>query len=624
MCGIAGAVSARPVDHRVVGRMRDQLAHRGPDHAGLWQTDDLRACLGHRRLAVLDLSPDANQPLHSAGGRFVVTLNGEIYNHALLRRELSAHGARFRTRSDTEVLVEAFARWGEGCLERLAGMFAFAIWDRVERRLFCARDRAGEKPFHYATVGDTFLFASELKALLEWPGLRREVSQPAVIDFLRLGFVPDPKSIWEGCHKLAPGHCLWVTLEDRGPIVGAPTCWWDMAFEPDRGVEDWGPEIRDTLARAAADMALADVPIGTFLSGGVDSSSITAALGRTGRRVRTFTIGFDEDGYDERPWARQVAERYGTDHTERVVAPTDVAPVLDRLHWHYDEPFNDHSYLPTYYVSREARQAVTVALSGDGGDEAFGGYRKYRRLATRTAVDPLVPSFVGSGVAQAAGALLPASSRTRTVLTQYGQTASSMLTGAMLPGLSAAALAEATRGPLRAALAHYDPEDGVAQLLQGAPPAEVGLVNAMRYLDMKLTLAGGILVKVDRASMAVALEVRPVYLHPDVLALAGRIPPERLATRAEAKKALKDAFRPWLSQALLHRPKAGFAMPLGPWLCGQLGGMSESRTGDDPLAEIIDPLFVDRLAHGHATGRMDATSALHSFMFLRQWLRRWL
>lgn len=623
MCGIVGALSARPVDGRIVQRMRDELVHRGPDHGGLWRSEDGRTCLGHRRLAILDLTAAANQPLVSRDGRFVVTHNGEIYNHVRLRRELQGLGSRFRTRSDTEVLLEAFARWGEGCLERLDGMFAFAIWDRLERRLFCARDRAGEKPLHYATVADGFVFASELKALLRWPAFRREIDHRAVIDFLRFGFIPDPKTIWQGCHKLPPGHALWVDLDERGPVASPPVRWWDMTFDPDRTTDDWGPEIRETLSAAATDMALADVPVGTFLSGGVDSSSVVAALGHAERGVRTFTIGFADREYDERRWARCVAERYRTDHTERLVEPVDVAPVLDRLHWHYDEPFNDYSYLPTYYVCCEAREEVTVALSGDGGDEAFAGYGKYRRLALRTAVEPLIPAFVGSGMVHA-GALLPVAGRARALLTQYGQAAPALLTHTMLTGLPTGALADAARGPLRAALAHYDPETVVEGLMRDAPPDEVGLVNASRYLDLKLTLAGGILVKVDRASMAVSLEVRPVYLHPSVLALAGRIPPERLATRTEAKKALKDALRPWLPDALLYRPKAGFAMPLGSWLRGELRENGTARPAADPLAEIIDPRFVARLAGAHVAGRTDATSVLHSFMFLRQWLTRWL
>jgi asparagine synthase (glutamine-hydrolysing) len=625
MCGLVGVASGGAVDGSCVERMRDRLVHRGPDHGGIWRSEDGRVCMGLRRLKILDLSEDANQPFVSSDGRYVIVFNGEIYNHASLRRELVAAGAHFRTRSDTEVLVEAFARWGEHCLDRLVGMFAFAVWDRIDRRLFCARDRVGEKPFYYMLINDSFVFGSELKALLPWPGFRLELDYPALIDFLTFGFVPDPKSIWRDCKKLAPGHHMSVELGEAGPPrVGSPVRYWDMEFQPDRSVDDWGEAIRDTLESAAAEMAFADVPVGTFLSGGVDSSSVTAALSRRERSVRTFTIGFGERDYDERPFARAVAALYGTEHSERLVRPDDVRAVADRLYWHYDEPFNDYSYLPTYYVCREARRLVTVALTGDGGDEAFAGYRKYQRLALHEAVQPFVPRFAGRLMVRAADALFPARSRGYALLRQYGQDAMGTLAEALITGLPRRPLERAARGPLRAALADYSPEETVTELLAQAPPSEVGLVNSMRYLDFKLTLAGDILVKVDRASMATSLEARPVFLHPEVLSLAARIPPERLASPRQAKRALKAAVRPWLPDSLLDRPKAGFAMPLGTWLRTELTDLARRDDGPDPLDELIDPGFVERTARDHAHGRTDATPYLHSLLFLREWMRRWL
>ncbi len=357
MCGVVGVISARPVDREIVAKMRDRLIHRGPDSAGLWQSADDRVCLGHRRLVIVDPSPDANQPFVSGDGNFVAVFNGEIYNFRSLRRELERAGVSFRTRSDTEVLVEAYAAWGTECLDRLSGMFAFAIWDRARARLICARDRAGEKPLYYAVVDGSFIFASELKALLAWPRFRREIDYTSVADFLTLGYVPDPKSIWVGTSKLPPGHWLEVDLTSDGPAAKAPSEYWDLQFEPDRSTDDWGPLIRETLEQAAAEMSFADVPVGTFLSGGVDSSAVTAALTNSGSRVRTFTIGFEEEAYDERRWARQVAAQYGTEHTERIVTAEDAETVFrETILWHYDEPLADHSYLPTYYVCREARQ----------------------------------------------------------------------------------------------------------------------------------------------------------------------------------------------------------------------------------------------------------------------------
>ena len=267
MCGIVGAVSASPVDRELLASMRDRLTHRGPDAAGLWSTELDRVCLGHRRLSIIDPSPEADQPFASLDGLSAITLNGEIYNFRSLRSELELEGARFRTRSDTEVLLAAYERWGASCLERLSGMFAFAVWDGESKKLFCARDRAGEKPLYYTIAGDTFLFASELKALLLWPGLRRELDFQALGDFLTFGFIPDPKTVWEGMRKLPPAHVLEVELGESGPRVSEPTAYWDLEFEPDDSVEDWGPAIRTALEQAAGEMAYADVPVGTFLSG---------------------------------------------------------------------------------------------------------------------------------------------------------------------------------------------------------------------------------------------------------------------------------------------------------------------------------------------------------------------
>ncbi len=624
MCGIVGVLSPGPVSGAVVAAMRDTLAHRGPDHAGLWRSDDGRVCLGHRRLAVLDLTPEAHQPFVSHDGRFVVTLNGEIYNHAELRRELQAQGVVFRTRSDTEVLLEGFRRWRADALQRLSGMFAFAIWDATDHRLFCARDRSGEKPLYHASIDGHFVFGSELKALVAWPAFRRRLHYPALVDYLSLGFVPDPKTIWESCAKLPPAHCMWVDLPPGEPAtITPPLPYWDMEFDPDVRESDWTPRIQATLARAVAEMRTADVPVGVLLSGGVDSSGVTAALRHTGQPVTTVTVGFDEPAYDERRWARAVARRYGTDHRERVVRADDVPAVLEHLVWHYDEPFNDYSYVPTFCLCREARQGVTVALSGDGGDETFAGYRKYQRLALRADVDRLAPRRLFEAAAARANAWLPEHNPWRRTLTQYGLDAPAMLADMLRSGLSRAALAGVARGPLAATLREYDSVEVIRALLRRANPREIGLVNAMRYLDLKLTLAGDILVKVDRASMAVALEVRPVYLHREMLALAARIPPDRLADRRRAKKALKEALRPWLPTGLVDRRKMGFAMPLNQWVGGTLHRMLLDPPRSDAFATVVHPGALPAAIRAHASGRGDRTAVIHSLVFLDRWLARW-
>jgi asparagine synthase (glutamine-hydrolysing) len=624
MCGIVGALSSGPLDSQLVSHMRDRLEHRGPDHAGLWRSPDGSVCLGHRRLAILDPSPEANQPFVSRDGRFVITFNGEIYNFQALRGELSRRGVRFRTRSDTEVLLEAFRCWGERCPERLSGMFAFAIWDARERRLFCARDRAGEKPFYYAAVGHNFVFGSELKALTPWPGFCKGIHYPALIDYLWLGFIPDPKSIWEGCLKLAPGHFLWVELPPQGsPNVGPPRAYWDLEFDPDHSVTDWSERIRGNLRAAAKEMAFADVPVGTFLSGGVDSSSVTAALSKEGRSVRTFTVGFQEAGFDERPWAAEVSRLYGTAHTEKTVIADDVTAVMDKLLWHYDEPFNDYSYVPTFYVCREARKAITVALSGDGGDELFAGYSKYKRMALRERFSRIAPPSLVSPLLAGMSLLLPKTHRLHRKLAVYGKDVRGALLDTLTTAFPIDELRAAARGPLAETLKHFGPMDTVLPLLRKAPPEKVGVLNSMRYLDVKLTLAGDMLVKVDRASMAVALEVRPVYLHRDLMTLASRIPPGLLADRNQSKKLLKSALSPWLPDSILYRKKMGFAMPLQEWIGGELQSVFSAADRHNLVADWLDLPRLETLARMRAAENRGSALLAHSLFFLRRWLEQW-
>lgn len=627
MCGIFGVLGAQPVDRSAVIAARDSLAHRGPDGAGLWQSPDGRVALAHRRLAVIAPTEEGAQPMASTDHRFEITFNGEIYNYRALRAGLAAEGRRFRTASDTEVLIEACRRWGHEALDRLSGMFAFGLWDASRGRLLLARDRAGEKPLYYGFVGRDFVFASELKAIVAWPGFQRRVHPPAIVDFLTFGFVAEPRSIWEGCYKLPPAHWMEVELTIDGPrVVTEPRPYWDLEFAPERGNADWDEEIRATITRAADEMAVSDVPLGTFLSGGVDSSAVTAALSRSGHDVRSFTVGFQESRFDERPFAAQVAERYRTTHSADTVTTDDVAPVLEKLIWHYDEPFNDYSYLPTYYLCRSARKQITVALSGDGGDELFAGYRKYQRLAARAAAHRYVPRPLAPMAHRVSAALAPAGTlgRTRTVH-QYLAEPRAALGDMLTLGFGARTLRPIARGALREGLEGYTAADTVARHLEHAPPERVGMVDAMRYLDLKLTLAGGILVKVDRASMAVSLEVRPVFLHRDVMALAGRIPAAALASRTTAKHALKQALRPWLPDEVLFRPKQGFALPLGEWLRQGLElspRRSAVRRRQSPLAEWLDPQIVARLTREHADGT-DHTPRLHSLLLLERWIEQW-
>jgi asparagine synthase (glutamine-hydrolysing) len=623
MCGIVGAVSRAPIETKLIEQMRDRLLHRGPDHGGLWSSDDRCVSFGHRRLAIIDLSPEANQPFISHDGRFVITFNGEIYNFRALRQQLGQRGIRFRTNSDTEVLVEAFREWGDRSLDLLSGMFAFAIWDNKAHRLFCARDRVGEKPFYYANVDGNFIFASELKSILLWPGFRKEIDYTAVVDFLSFGFVAEPKSIWTQCRKLPAGHSMSVEVKpDRSLSISEPAPYWDMQFDPDHSVKNWTPQILETLEKASKEMSFADVAVGTFLSGGVDSSSVAAALSRAGCDVKTFTIGFDEQGFDERPYAREVAARYNTEHTERNVVAEDVTAEIEQLLWHYDEPFNDYSYLPTFQVCREARKTITVALSGDGGDEMFAGYRKYQRLGFRQQIDGVTPRFLSTFIARHAGMFRSESSRFRRTLFQYASAGPELMLDSLSLGMSVPALHRAARGELAETLKHYSPMNVIEPLLMRAPPEKVGFINSMRYLDLKLTLAGDILVKVDRASMAVALEVRPVYLHRDMIALAERIPSELLADRTHTKEVLKEALKAWLPESILYRRKQGFAMPLRDWINGNLRHLF-ANTKKSPVDDFLDPGLLESMTRAHAAGDVQTTSIIHSLFFLNRWIAKW-
>ncbi|MEO8523274.1 MAG: asparagine synthase (glutamine-hydrolyzing) [Caldimonas sp.] len=626
MCGIVGVLSRAPVDPAIVEKMRDELIHRGPDHAGRWRSPDGKVCLGHRRLAIIDLDERANQPMVSHDGRFVVSFNGEIYNFRKMRKSLEAAGVRFRTESDTEVLIEAYRSRGASALDELSGMFAFAIWDAAERRLFCARDRAGEKPFYYALCDGEFAFASELKGLLAWPAMRRRVDHESLIDFLTLGYVADPKSIWKDARKLAPAHSMTVEFDAGGSAVAsAPVRYWSLPFGA-RAAPVSGERIRAALLDAADEMAIADVPLGSFLSGGVDSSSVTAALSLSGHAVRSFTIGFDDPAYDERHWARQVAERYRTTHVERTVVPADMVSVLDRLNWHFDEPFSDYSSVPTFCLCREARPSITVALSGDGADEVFAGYRKYQRLARRAELAGVFPVGMASAIAALANRTLPEGNHWRRTLGQYGLAAPKMLADMLCVGFPLPLLRQVARGPLAEALRHYSSDLLVEQVLAEAPVADMGLVDAMRHLDFALTLPGDMLVKVDRASMAVSLEVRPLFLNRALMELAAAIPGSELASRNSAKTALKDAVRPWLPDALIDRRKQGFALPLPQWI-GEESAISAALFEGEPseaLAEILDLPRLSRIARDHVRGAGNFTGMLYASFTLDQWFKKWL
>ncbi|WP_425230164.1 XrtA/PEP-CTERM system amidotransferase [Sphingomonas sp.] len=633
MCGIAGLFhpgTPKPVEPQRVQRMIDALAHRGPDGEGVWTAPGVG--FGHRRLSIIDLA-GSPQPMHGTpngqvGERLTVLFNGCIYNYRELRRELSDW--RFHTDGDTEVLLAAWHRWGPAMLDRLDGMFAFAIHDADRRSLFLARDRFGVKPLHYAELSDgSVAFASELKGLLAHPLLRRTPDLSAVEDFLAWGYVPDDNCLVAGVKKLAAGYYLHL---ERGKPVPAPTCWWRLSFA-DRAtgsLRDLEAELLDRLRAAVRSRLVADVPLGAFLSGGVDSSAVVALMAEASpRAVNTCTIGFDERDHDERGYADLVAARFHTDHHARVVSPDDLA-LVDTLVHAFDEPFADPSALATYQVSALARETVTVALSGDGADEAFAGYRRQRFHYAEERARALMPSFLR----RAAGALggiypkadwAPRPLRAKTTLLALageGDEAYARAVGVTTPELRARLFsAEARR-----TLGGYRAEDAWIAAMRAAPK-DAGArepLDRAQWADLTRWLPGGMLTKVDRTSMAVGLEAREPLLDHRLVQFAATLPASRRIRGGQGKWLLKKTLEPFLPREIMYRPKMGFTTPVAAWFRGRLAdeaaALARSKTLDETGWFDLAPLAT--LAEDHRAGRADHGRTLWQFLMLENSLKR--
>ncbi len=641
MCGIAGLVSAGAVDPVLVEGMTLRLRHRGPDDAGLWRSADGRAVFGHRRLAIVDLSPAGHQPMTSADGALVLCYNGEIYNHTALRGELERAGQAppWRGHSDTETLLAAIAAWGiERTLVRAEGMFALALWDQARGHLILARDRFGEKPLYVGEIGGKIAFASELKALRGLPGFAGQIDGDALRHMLAVGHVGQGQSIWQGIGQVRPGS--WLRIAPGQKLdPAAQTRYYDYAAvvhagndEPLSDPQDALDQLEDALGGAIARQLAADVPVGVFLSGGIDSSLVTALATRaSSSRVKTYAIGFTDAAFDESPHARAVAAHLGTDHHELRVTAAEAQAVIPLLGGIYDEPFGDSSQIPTLIVSRFAREAVTVVLTGDAGDELFGGYNRHRALPALWRRAQMLPSPLGR-MAAGAGAMLP-------------------------PALWNAALGIGARGPrppflghkIRRALQRMAGAGSLEQLyalfmdewqgraspvpvahpfagpmLAGAawgaglpPPTRLMLADALGYM------VGDILTKVDRAAMAVSLETRVPFLDPTVAALAARIPLAMKFQAGGGKHILRRALYRHVPRELVDRPKAGFAIPVGAWLRGDLRDWAEDLLSPRALAEsgLLAPAPILARWTAHLAGREDATQALWSVLMFQAWQR---
>jgi len=627
MCGIAGvfrASSSEPIEGATIERMCDAMAHRGPDGAGVWtKAGEMHsAALGHRRLSIIDLA-GSPQPMHAANGRATIVFNGEIYNYRALRTELEAEGARFLTHGDTEVILAAWQRWGMDCLARLDGMFAFALYDHDRRALFLARDRFGVKPLFLAQLPDGSLaFASELKGLLAHGGLARKLSPVALDAFMTWGYVPDTHSILKGVTKLAAGHFL---LLEAGKGMPAQRQWWDIDFSgrSEASEAELAEALRDHLARAVRSRMEADVPLGAFLSGGVDSSSVVALMSEANDHpITTCSIGFDEASLDETAYAQRIADQYRTDHHAHTVAADEFGAV-DALAGMFDEPFADASALPTYRVCALARRHVTVALSGDGADEAFAGYRRQVFHAHEERVRAMIPAAVRAAVLGPAGRIWPQADWAPRPLR-----ARSTLLALAASGEEGYARALAiTPADARAAL--YSPgfanalsgaraEDELIALMRAAP-ARTGLDRA-QYADLKFWLPGDILTKVDRASMAVSLEAREPLLDHRLVEFAARLP-DRLRVRGGTGKALlKSAMEDHLPADILYRPKQGFVTPIAAWLRGPLAAEARAIAQHSALAQTgwFDTARLGALANEHIAGRRDHSRVLWQLIMLER------
>ncbi|MEL6486646.1 MAG: XrtA/PEP-CTERM system amidotransferase [Pseudomonadota bacterium] len=627
MCGVAGLFD--PQGKAVfaperVERMTNALIHRGPDGAGVWSSSGVG--LGHRRLSVIDLEGSA-QPMLSADGRAVIAFNGEIYNFKALREELASEGARFATRGDTEVILAAWQRWGVDCLERLDGMFAFALYDLDKRQLLLARDRFGVKPLFLALLPDgTLAFGSELKALLCEPSLSRQLDPQALDAYLTWGYVPDSHSILQGVRKLPAGHFM---LCEAGKPLPSPRRWWDISFD-DRASgseEALSEELVDLMRKAVQSRMVADVPLGAFLSGGVDSSSVVALMSEAASEpVKTCSIGFDVEALDETSYAERVARQYGTDQRARTVSPDDF-DALDQLAAMFDEPFADASALPTWRVCQLAREHVTVALSGDGADEAFAGYRRQVFHHHEERVRSRIPSALRAPVFGTLGRLWPKAQwaprrfRAKSTLLALSETGEEGYARGLSITTPAERAALYSDGFARS-LAGFRAEDELVALMRAAP-ARTGLDRA-QYADLTFWLPSDILTKVDRTSMATSLEAREPLLDHRLVEFAARLPDTQRVTGSTGKAILKRAMEPYLPRDILYRPKQGFVTPIAQWLRGPLADEARKVASSGVLARAgwFDAKAPSALADAHIAGLADNSRVLWQLLMLEKALDR--
>lgn len=601
--------------HDVVHRMNQTMIHRGPDDGGVFVGPGIG--LGHRRLSIIDLA-GGHQPMSNEDGTIWVLLNGEIYNYSELRAELLQGGHKFTTKSDTEAIVHLYEDHAEGCFARLRGMFSIAIWDSRKRKLVLARDRVGKKPLFYSANQKRILFGSELKALLAGDPLPREIDTQGLSDYFSFGYIPAPRTIYRSVRKVMPGHYVVASAEGI-----RESCYWDLSFSKveSRSMEEWGELLRAELKDATRVRLMSDVPLGAFLSGGIDSSSVVAMMsGLMDRPVTTCSIGFQEKKYNESEYAQQVSKLFGTQHHEELVAPNAIE-IVDKLAWHYDEPFADSSAIPTYYVSKIARSQVTVALGGDGGDESFAGYRRYKLDYYENRLRSFVPAPLRRGVFGPLGRHYPALAWAPRIF--RGKSTFQSLSRSPLEGYFNSVSyfrpddkARLFTSDFQNVLGGYDSIEVLRRYYDRADTDD--LLSKIQYVDIKTYLTDDILTKVDRASMAVSLEVRAPMLDHHFLELAARIPSSLKLNAGNGKYILKKALEPVLPGNILYRSKQGFAIPLDVWFRRELKDMAHEiilETEDG----LLNNRFLRKIWDQHQRGTYDRSALLWSTLMFRKW-----
>jgi len=634
MCGVCGIINRKgtPINEALLRRMTDSLAHRGPDDSGIYieNGDGISAGLGHRRLSIIDLSEAGRQPMANEDGTVWIAYNGEVYNFPEIRRELESRH-RFSSRTDTEVILHLYEEEGEDCLARLNGMFGLAIWDARRRLLILARDRMGKKPLYYALLDGEIIFASELKSLLLHPRIGREIDPDALVKYLAYEYVPSPHSIFQGIRKLPPGYLL--TYSDEGRVSARSFRDLDFGTGRDREairVEEAEEQIRALLFRAVERRLVSDVPLGVFLSGGIDSSAVLAMMLRLcdPKQVKTFSIGFREQSFDESGYSRRMARHFGTDHHEEILGPERMIEIFPEVAGFLDEPFADASIIPTYLLSKFTRRTVTVSLGGDGGDELFAGYPTFpaHRLARWYKRLPSVLQRLAGGVVDR----LPVSMEN----ISFDFKARQFLKGIPYPPeirnqvwLGAFSPPEIDRiltGDFRQAVSETDPYGNIRGYLNALSSDNLG--DRVAYLYMKCYLADDILTKVDRASMAVSLEVRAPFLDPDLVDFVNALPFGMKLMGFATKYILKRALEGILPREILHRGKKGFGIPVAWWLQGDLKRLMLDLLNPDRLSKegVFRPDQVNQLVEEHLTGKRDNRKYLWTLMMFQFWRQNYL